>query len=200
MARTFNGTSQYLVIASALLSAYPVSFACWYNPVNNTGNQSVLNIGSTTSFSYLVLFPASGILDARVSNTVPTSGTASSVASVATGSWNHCVGVFTSTTSRTVYLNAVSASNTTSVTISPFNRTAIGTNFDNSTTPASFANGTIAVPAIWKVALSQTDVASLYAGASPLKVQPSQLVSYVRMIGASPEPDIMSTTTWLVTG
>jgi hypothetical protein len=200
MAKTFNGTTQYLVITSALLSAYPISIACWYNPVNNTGAQALNSIGNSTISSHLLLYSASGILNAKCLNTGATSGSAVSVASLTTGSWNHCVGVFTSTASRFCYLNGVSSSNATSVTLSAFNRTSIGSDFLNSTTPSNFANGSIAHFGLWGIALSAIDVTSLNSGVSPLKVQPSHLVSYVRFIGASNEPDIVSPTTWTVTG
>jgi Concanavalin A-like lectin/glucanases superfamily len=200
MARNFNGTSQYLVITSALLSSYPISLACWYKPVNNTGSQSLVSIGNTAATSYLLIYSVSGNLSARCFNTSSTAGSAISSATLTTGSWNHCVGVFTSATSRISYLNGVSASNATNVVLSAFNRTSIGANIDNSTTPASFANGSIASAAVWNTSLSSTNALSLYAGCPPIKVQPSFLVAYTRLIGTSPEPDIVIPGGWSPSG
>jgi hypothetical protein len=192
-------SSQSLSKASAILTATPLSFECWYNPPNNTGNQTLICIVSTTVTDSFLMDVVSGQLRARTAHS-PSSAQILSAATLTTGAWNHCVAVFASATSRVVYLNNVSGSNATSFVPASLTKTSIGAFYNGTTTAINFANGTIAFYAIRNVALSATDVASLFAGASPKLVQPGSLVSYGWLDSASSPVDRVSSTAWTVNG
>lgn len=198
MALTFNGTSQYITRGSAVLTAYPFTFSAWYNPVNNTGGQSIISIGSSTGgvINYWEMGSNAGPLRFRTVSS-GTSNNVLSVASFTTGSWNHCAVVGVSATSRLCYLNNVSASGTVNLTPSSLNQTVIGgLEGSGNTTITDFAPGTIAWPAIWNIALSASEISALFGGLHPLRMHPEALVSCPQLNGNSPEIDLVSSTTW----
>jgi hypothetical protein len=58
-----------------------------------------------------------------------------------------------------------------------------------SATPGLFLNGQIAEAAVWNVALSAAEIASLSKGFSPLLIRPASLVAYWPLIGRH-DPEI----------
>jgi hypothetical protein len=98
--------------------------------------------------------------------------------------WNHGCGVFTSTASRTVYLNganAVTQSSTNAPNTADINAVYIGTQL----TSNSFVNyfeGDIAEVGIWNVALTAAEVASLAKGMTCDKIRPQNLVFYAPLV------------------
>src|SRR5258708_33695062 len=156
-------SSQYLDRAAAIVTAMPLSFAVWYKPTNNTGQQSCISIcKQTANASYWWLAAQSGPATAR-GEQAGGGGQAVSVASLTVGSWNHILAVFTSSTSRDIYLNGVGpVNNATAEATTGVVATAIGALFNGSATPIAFANGDLAYPTIWNVDLNSTDDPNLY--------------------------------------
>jgi len=116
---------------------------------------------------------------------------------------SHVAGVWSSTTLRTCYLNGVAATDTVSndVTRDSSNEFTVGCCYNGSATLQGFLNGSVAFPAAWGSALTATDIGALKAGASPLPVQPGNLLEYYRLTGGrSPEPSVLSTRTLALTG
>jgi hypothetical protein len=188
MARAFvAASSQYLEIASAILTAPPVTLACWALPSASAfAAMCVANNGSTQN--YLAIYCSGGNLVARAND----GGAATGSGKAFTASqWNHFAGVFASTTSRTSYVNGVAGSTeSTASTPSGINRTAIG-RLSSSSPAGSYFDGSLAEAAIWNIALTATDLAALAAGVSPLLVRPDALVAYWPILGQySPEIDI----------
>jgi len=103
-----------------------------------------------------------------------------------------------------VYLNGVSASDSTSIA-NPTNGniTTLGAAIQGAGAIA-FYNGVIAYPAFWNLALVQADVDYLYGrgfGADPRLVQPAGLISFLRLAQAvSPQPDDNNTEAWKIVG
>jgi hypothetical protein len=97
--------------------------------------------------------------------------------------WNHCIGIWTSSTSRTVVLNGDWANRGTSTTSKPnptFAMSGIG-GAPNTTTPTwqgARMDGDLAEIAVWDVALTQSETEALAAGAPPLLIRPASLVFY----------------------
>ncbi len=194
MARALaSASSQYMANAAAALTATPLTLACWGKPTNFTGTNVVLGIFDSTvtnrRFELLTVI-TTGIVRATHSDQTTTGAASTSVAATS-GSWNHMCGVFTSTSSRTAYVNGGSSgTDTTSVTgsMASINRTTVGRR--DTSSQNSYFNGSVAEVGIWNVALSATDVAALAAGVCPLLVRPDALVFYAPLMGvASPEPD-----------
>ncbi len=208
MSLVLNGTSQNLniqpAITAALTLGYPCTYACWYKPNNNTAQQVLINGSNTGTFpnDRSSLETNSGLLIAYVQNSSFAGGGPASQIPVTIGAWNHCVAVFTSRTTRSVYLNGVFATDsgadvggTGAVAVS-----SIGSNYHGGlSSPRNFANGSIAFPAIWGMTLTAFDVAALYnagTGADPRTVEPQKLLSLLLLSGGTPYLDLVSGLTW----
>jgi hypothetical protein len=190
MARTGGTGNNFLTLGSAVVSAAPLTMACWFNVANTTANHNLMNItgassdfgiaasGATAGDPVMAFLTAAG----SGSNAVTTSG-------YTANAWHHACGVFASTTSRTAYLNGGnSATNTTSRTPASLTRTNLKLYSTNGTTGFEAANGSIAEAAIWSIDLSAAEVAALARGVSPLRIRPGSLVAYWPLFGvASPE-------------
>jgi hypothetical protein len=199
MARTFAAT-QYLTRSSTPVTVVPLSIACWFNATNFTGGPELIILQDSSTAAnndFTITLTTGGALSAETGQ----SGSydeATTTTSASTAVWNHAAGSWASITSRNAQLNAGGKTATTvSKTPASISTTYVATY--GAGTGGQFV-GSIAWVAIWKVALSDSDIASLNKGFSPLKIQPSQLVSYVRLTGnASPEPDYKGGS-WTITG
>jgi hypothetical protein len=209
MARLFTAaSSQYLskVVPAVWATTfdYPFTFACWAYFTTVAATQIIMMVDSTTASSRY----ASIYMNASTPNIVAgvngsTYNEALSGATVTTGVWYHIASVGVSSTSRLVYLNGVSGSQTGANTLAAttINKLTIGAAFAGSATASNFTNGRIAFPAYWNAALNASDIGALKAGASPRMIKTANLVAYLRLTGnASPEPDLVSATPWTVTG
>lgn len=152
-------------------------------------------VGDHDAVSRAVLFAGGGITGdpIRLSavNSSGTGGDPDTTTGYTVGVWHHACGVWASSTSRSVYIDGGSkGSNTDSILLSGFSRTNISTRWVSNARGAFF-DGCIAEPAIWDVALTDDEVASLARGFSPDQIRPQSLVSYWPIIGRhSPEIDV----------
>lgn len=180
-ARTFNGTSDYMEVASAVVSSEPLTMACRLKPAS-TAVTTVMSIGtsggiSRWQMSHGYLGTGCAAISADSGGTVAVSSTGSTES----GSWLHYAAVFSSSTSRTAYRNGVAGSvDTTSKTVSGVNVTNIGARY--STTVGSYFSGDIAEAAVWSVALNADEIASLAKGFSPRQIRPQSLVFYAPLV------------------
>lgn len=190
MAYDFNGSNQYLSIGSAVLTAVPLTMACWFNSDSTTTTQALVAIngdGSAGTGETRFAMVAGGALAGdpvaiSAKNTSGTDGLAQTSAAYSANTWTHAAGVFTSTTSRTAYINGGnSGNNTTNVTPNSLSRTAIGA----SNTQAGvlfYANARIAEVGIWNVALTADEILSLADGMKCNRVRPQSLVFYAPLV------------------
>lgn len=194
MSRAFvRASSHYLEYAAGIISAYPFSMCCWFNS-DDTTNQQVLmgNYNSVTDFRAQLLLASGNVASDPVraysANSGGTSASAATSAGYTANTWYHAAGVWSSATSRVVYLNGGnSGSDTTNVTMSAGNRFGIGS-FISSGSRGSHMSGSIAEAALWTVALTAAEVASLATGISPLFIRPASLAAYWPIVGrTSPE-------------
>ena len=113
---SFNWTSQYAERTGINLTAYPFTFSVWVNTSRLNATQSILHIGNSGSTTvYYGLEISSTWVPAIVArNTTSYVGTSNE--KLYTWQWYHIVGVFTSATSRILYVNGDQrAANTSSV-------------------------------------------------------------------------------------
>jgi hypothetical protein len=184
MAFSFNGSSNYIRLGSAGITAYPVTLSAWFKKTNTNTNGVVLNLvdgaRGDTWFRLACTNAAAPFIDVNA----PSGGYGSvyAVTSYTAGTWHHICGVFASTTSRTVYLDGGGSATqtTTSGTPSTCNRTTAGV-LDRAT-PADYFGGDIAECAVWSAALTEAEVISLAKGTGAPSVRPQSLVSYMPLI------------------
>lgn len=204
MGLLFNGTTQYVTVASCPVTVTPLTLACWVNQPVIATNTVFFCMGSSIGgdFSSFQISINSAHVDAETSNASGSTDTiaASTVTNVISTTYHICA-VFTSTTGRTIYVNggnAVTDATSSLPTSGSLNTTVIGGQIQG--TVGNFVNANIYFPSIWNAALTATDITSLSLGISPRKIQPSHLVSYTRLTGsASPQQDIMRSTGYTLT-
>lgn len=195
MARSGFSASNFQRCSSAVVSAVPLTMACWAKTsVTGTGQQmmGLFNSASATARNQFCLrIGSSNNVVARTSG-ASTAGSANGTGSFTSGVWFHAAGVFSATNSRTSYRDGGNkVTETTSETPSGLNRTSIGLE-DNAAADEPFG-GQLGEAAIWNVALSDADILMLSKGFSPLLMHPESLIAYWPLIGNnSPENNLKS--------
>jgi hypothetical protein len=182
MAYEFNGSNQYLSIESAPATTLPITMACWFNSDSTTGNQRLVGIyaGSLDYYDLGIRGADAGDPVAAVVNGAGTAEITRTTSGYSANAWHHAVAVFTSTTSRTAYIDAgSSATGTTNIALGNTPNTARIGIF---TTNIQYMDGRIAEVGIWNAALTQPEIASLANGMTCDKVRPQSLVFYAPLI------------------
>lgn len=140
-------------------------------PISNNYRRIALSVVSTGVARAVVV---SDVGDVFVQAASPT-------ATIAINTPYTLTAVFTNTSLRSVFVNATKYTNTTSLTISAPTRFIVGAAWVD-TVNGLFHNGSIAEAAVWNIALSDDDVASLAAGYTPDQVRPQSLQFYAPLI------------------
>lgn len=112
-------------------------------------------------------------------------GSSQTTQTVNQNEWAHVAAVFTSSSSRTVYLNgAAAATDTTTVSVAAITQIRIGcvTQVYSTGNDGAFFNGDIADVGIWNVALTAAEIASLAAGVACSKIRPQSLQFYAPLV------------------
>lgn len=197
MARSGFGTGNYLIRASGLITAAPLSVS------------ALVKVGTLATLQFAFQLQNSGSVDGRnefslyvsSTNTVrAATGNATTTASSETAgtigdttSFHQIGGAWASATSRVAYLDGVAATaDTTNLVPSGINQTTIGVDKPSGGVSLPFT-GAIAEVGLWNVALSAADMATLALGYTPLQVRPDALVAYWPLLGQnSPENNLLS--------
>lgn len=185
-----SASSQYISHTAAVVTALPFTMACWFRPASLTAAQrgliSLNTAGSNNNRYFLSIEPTENV-GAGVRTTA--ASIALSTATVVASKWQHAAGVFDSTTSRTAYLDGVAgAVNNASRVPSNPDRTDIGR---VSPTAGFYMDGDTADAAIWRISLTDNEIAMLAHGFSPLSIKPNDLVLYCPLYGFTTyEPDV----------
>lgn len=193
MSRSFVNTSDHLDSSGISISDTPFTMAIWYKYASTASSNAFITIGeSGTGNNWFIL---RGITSAPKSLQIEEKDTVASgvnskqgVGSGDTATWHLAVGVFTSHSSRTAFIDGGGA------TVGSGTRTASGMNVvkisgDTAASPGQAMNGKLAHAAIWNIALSDAQVYSLLY-LYPNQVAVGNLVNYWPLTNnQSPEPD-----------
>lgn len=163
-------------------------FACVDYTNGSAGNWHTLRIKQTTR-----------VVESR-SWAGGTTAFAASSAGLSLNTWSHVCGVWTNATTRAAYLNGGNKGSPGSGDQSPsgLERTYSGGYERSATGFTDLLNGSLAEFAIWNVALTDDEVASLAKGFSSLLIRPASLVRYRPFIRDS--RDLKSNGTLTVSG
>lgn len=197
MARDFaSASSEYIENASAIVADAPFTVSFWGNIDGVASNEGWFSLSSTSDpDDQHTIMTLSGTPNVRSRSTSDTGGSFTSAAApsaMSAGSWHNIVGLWTSTSSRTCYIDGSGGTaDTTAITgMATLNVTGFGRLSDS--TPSSYINGMMAECGMWNVALTAAEIASLAEGVSPLFIRPASLVGYWPLIGNdSPEIDLV---------
>lgn len=204
MARSFNGTSDYIKQINSFTPAAPYSIAAWFNPANTTG-QMELMINQSGSLGAAVALEFRGdqafkSVNANIFGPGYSAGAHATTAVAVANAWYHAGLVQTDATHTAAYLNG--GSKGTGVGSGAENLGTIGetflgaydgTNSGNGT--GGFVSGLLADVAYWTVALTDFEVLALANGARPYQIRPKSILRYWPLDGlASPEPCLIGST------
>jgi hypothetical protein len=202
MARTFvAASSQYLESTSTpSVTAVPLTMACWVR----IASSSVLSLSAIENRSLSddnFRMYTNGLTINAAQGASAVSQVSTTAGSLVIGTWAHAAGVFTSNSSRTAYVNGVAgAANSVAIGApSGINSMSVGRLYHGAS-PLQYMDGDLAEIAIWNIALSAAELATLALGVSPLLVRPEALVFYAPLLGGSPENDVMRRKSLTVTG
>lgn len=197
MARAFTRASSHVLQTTGGSSpgtAAPLTTACWFNSDDSATRQVLIDLADQTSNNNCFRLELRGDVGGDPVRATIIAGGSSSNADTSVGytanTWQHAAAVFTSATSRDVYLNAGSSGNdTANRTPSGVNKACVGGRGDF--TGGSTMSGLIAEAAVWTAALDAAELAALAAGVSPVLVRPTALAAYWPIRGRySPEINV----------
>lgn len=169
--------------ASFTALAYPITLSCWMRPDLTGTLRTAFSVSHPTLGSSLSIGQdASNYLTAE-GNYGATTGTSQSASTLTTGTWYHVVGVFNSTTSRTVYVDGTAGTtNTTAITSGTYGRPTVGVRNRNLTYTQYF-DGKVGECAVWAVALNDDEIVSLARGFRASFIRPQSLRYYAPLAG-----------------
>jgi hypothetical protein len=136
----------------------------------------------STDNGFLIQVQSDGTIRAATKRN--TTQAATTTATISTGVWSLLTAIFTTGSSRSVFLNGGNKVTDNGSLAAPLSidRTVIGAQFDDSSSAYdSFTNGAIAHVAIWDAALTDAEIASLYndgIGLDPRQMRPDVLAAY----------------------
>lgn len=190
MARSFNGTTQFLRRTEAIITVVPLSFSAWVNFSSNA-NGTVFSITSAVDdVNYLTGFYYQPTAEFWTYHSSAGVSWSAGALTVTTGVWVHVAGVFSSNSSRTTYVNGVAAAANTFAcsNISGASRTSIG--LLDRASPFGYFPGRIAELGIWSAALTAAEVKALANGITPPQIRPASLAGYWPLGGRHGEYDV----------
>jgi len=192
MAVNFNGSSS-LSTSSGVVSGSPCTIVAWAKPrILHNGYLAALGNASDSSRQALY-FRDDGIVRA-VHRNGSTIGDASSTSTYSANTWVHATAVFSSLSSRAVFVDG-SDKQTSSVALGSVSLT--DTHIGSRPPGAFYFDGDLAEVAIWSAALSDREVRLLAEGFSPLSLvhRIGELVLYRDLIRSTDRPHIGPATT-----
>jgi hypothetical protein len=151
--------------------------ACWFYPNTFTNLGALVSVQNPINNSRLVLFAnaaGSGIQAASTPG-----ATATTAVGYVENQWQHACGVYTSTTSRTVYLDGGNSVTNTDLTTASLGTPIVSI---GARLAGVFFDGRIADVAVWNAGLTADEVASLAKGATCNLIRPQSLVFYAPLV------------------
>lgn len=167
------------------------TMACWYKRADTSASaRTLMHLGqaATINNGFSLVVGSGGDVTARARDGT-TSSNATTTTTANDTNWHHAAAVYTSATSRAAYIDGANKG-TNTASRSPTDATIFRLGIFPDDT--GDMNGNIAHAAKWNIALSDSEIASLAAGANPLAVQNAHLVWYAPLqINESPAIDVI---------
>jgi hypothetical protein len=188
MARAFNGSSDFLRIASSLgLSAHAITISSWFLPTAGTNPHQIVIIQDAAVSNFITLTYRPDLAANSVAMACPAQ-TVSATAAVSLSVWNHGAGTYDGGINAAVYLNGGNKNTAVAfANLSNLTETNVG-RFNN----GNYFQGNIGETAIWNIQLTDAEILALSKGARPKDIRPANLVAYWPLggMGSTTEPDL----------
>lgn len=178
--------SQYFEHGSPLVTAVPLSMACFFQSHDDTANSTLMGVFDasqpTDAFALQALgnFTPDDVVSAFAVRGA-TLGRANTTSSWTGNTWHHACGVFASTTDRRVFLDGGSKG-TNATSVIPTNIDVLDLGRSGDSTPGAYHKGYLAGVGIWAGTLTDAEVAILANGTPPDRVQPHNLVHHYDLV------------------
>ena len=185
LARHFDDpANDYLEAVGTPVSGPPLSLACWFNTDDATVSQTLVSIGAPTGDHAIRLAAAGHAPDdpIRMQSRAAGWAQAESTTGYSLNTWHHAAGVLFADNDRAAYIDGGSkgtdnGDQTPTVDTARISRWHPADNRGIS--------GSIALPAIWNVALSDAEVLWLARGGWPGDCRPGNLVFFAPLFSAA---------------
>jgi hypothetical protein len=170
-------------VASAVVTAYPFTMACWFYVSSTTANRTLMDLGSTTADSGQLLIANNAAAVGITSRIAGAQSSAVTSTTYSANTWHHAAAVVNSATDRRAFLDGGSkGTNATSRAFAgTIDRTEIGRSLRTNVYATSL-NGRIAECAIWSATLNDDEVYALGRGYRASLLRPDALVFYAPFI------------------
>lgn len=148
----YNGTTQFGTATASVPTADPMSILLWGNSDDDTISRIAANIGTGATTIESALQFAGAVANNPIRTIRNNSGVATTTAGFTQGTWAQAAVVFTSTTSRTAYINGGnSGSNATSLAAGTATGIFVGA---SGGAIASFFDGKLSLVSVHNIALA----------------------------------------------
>lgn len=186
MARTLNGSNQYLERASQIASA-PFTFGAGFNIASSDLSEVVMAISKADAVNYWMLDPRGDVtgdhLEFHVGQTSQPGVLIPTTNSFGAGSWHTACAVESNSASRAVFLDGAGKATNTATRLPQFTVTTIGALALNNARIANLV-GSVAEAYLYAAALTDQDAEAIGKLFCPLLVAPKSLLAYWPLGGA----------------
>ena len=187
MAYMLNGTNQYISVNSAPASGIPLTLSALVYPSFNDVQYPIIDVtdsfGATTGSRVTMFFnggAAGDPVQCLACNT-NTCGSAITTSGFSINTWNSGISVSTQN-NRSSFINASGkGTNESTINLAILTSMRLATRIVDGSVD-SYLNGRLAECAIWNVALTDAEIASLAKGFKPTRIRPQSLVFYAPLL------------------
>ena len=185
MAREFTASSsEYLAVSSTPVTAWPITFGCWWRPANTSTQSEYFYLGNIGSGgNWLALGSRSDGADFRARYRIAPPGGGNYYAwggILAANTWYHTVARITASNDHDIFTDGSKVDGSIDQAVPTLAGIGFGSLRDN--TPSNYSDGAVAEAFIYDVALTDVEISALAAGYSPLFIRPQSLQAYWPLI------------------
>jgi hypothetical protein len=179
-----TNSNDYLYSTTRPVTAYPFTISIWFKTPGVTNNQvlGAIDIPIASGYKILGTLEASGGVGSDPLRAYTYNGSSFGIAVTSSGfsanTWTHACGVFTSTTSRDAYIDGGSKGSDTTSIVGDSSDFVLTRRRRNAAVGDMDSNSFIAEVAVWDVALSEANIASLAGGTAASSVDSGNLIAY----------------------
>lgn len=186
MARSFaRASSQYLTSSTLPVTAAPFTVGGWLRRGNSATTQNMFGLGLSSALKFFGISWNGADFKPRAQHFDGTNdGIALATTVVNVGDVVHLCGVFTSTASRAIYVNGAHETTDTTAVGDAFtpDRFDLATVDDGSGSKTGHLEGDLWEWAVWNVALTAPEIASLGKCFAPPLIRPQALLRYYPVV------------------